>query len=77
MRKRLAKQGLGLALSAEAREFLGNQGYDPVYGARPLKRAIQRHLLDELSLEILDGRFIDGDVIEAGVESGAIVFRKA
>ncbi|MCU0795848.1 MAG: ATP-dependent chaperone ClpB [Akkermansiaceae bacterium] len=77
VRKRLAKQGLGLALTAEAREFLGNQGYDPVYGARPLKRAIQRHLLDELSLEILDGRFVDGDVIEASVENGAIVFRKA
>ncbi len=77
VRKRLAKQGLALALSPEAKEFLGNQGYDPVYGARPLKRAIQRHLLDELSLEILDGRFIDGDVIEAGVEDGKIVFRRA
>ena len=77
VRKRLAKQGLGLALTAEAKELLGNQGYDPVYGARPLKRAIQRHLLDELSLEILDGKFQEGDVIEAGVEGGKVVFRKA
>ncbi len=77
VRKRLAKQGLGLALSEEAKEFLGNQGYDPVYGARPLKRAIQRHLLDELSLEILDGRFVEGDVIKGNVRDGRMVFEKA
>ncbi|MCH7227197.1 ATP-dependent chaperone ClpB [Haloferula sp. A504] len=76
VRQRLAKQGLALALTPEAKELLGNQGYDPVYGARPLKRAIQRHLLDELSLEILEGKFVDGDVIEAAVDDGRIVFRK-
>ncbi|MEP4079780.1 ATP-dependent chaperone ClpB [Haloferula sp.] len=76
VRKRLAKQGLGLALSPEAKELIGNKGYDPVYGARPLKRAIQRHLLDELSLEILDGKFVDGDVIQAQVEDGKVVFAK-
>jgi ATP-dependent Clp protease ATP-binding subunit ClpB len=74
VRKRLAKQGLGLALTEEAKEFLGNQGYDPVYGARPLKRAIQHLLLDPLSLDVLDGRFIDGDVIKANVDHGQIVF---
>ncbi|GAA5484324.1 ATP-dependent chaperone ClpB [Haloferula sargassicola] len=77
VRQRLAKQGLGLALSGQAKEFLGNQGYDPVYGARPLKRAIQRHLLDELSLEILDGKFVEGDVIRGDVRDGRIVFEKA
>ena len=76
VRQRLAKQGLGLALSAEAREFIGNQGYDPVYGARPLKRAIQKHLLDPLSLEVLEGSFQEGDVISADVSGGAIVFKK-
>lgn len=76
VRKRLAKQGLGLALSAEAKEFIGNQGYDPVYGARPLKRAIQRYLLDELSLEILEGKFAEGDVISADVAAGKVVFDK-
>ncbi|OYV05285.1 MAG: hypothetical protein CFE26_12405, partial [Verrucomicrobiales bacterium VVV1] len=76
-RKRLAKQGLALALTEKAKEFIGNQGYDPVYGARPLKRSIQQHLLDPLSLEILDGNFVDGDVIQADVEGGATVFRKA
>ena len=77
VRQRLAKQGLGLALTPEAKEFIGNQGYDPVYGARPLKRAIQRHLLDELSLELLDGKFVDGDVVEAYLDDGKVAFRKA
>jgi len=72
----LAKQGLALALSEKAKEFLGNQGFDPVYGARPLKRAIQHHLLDQLSLDVLDGKFLDGDLIEADVEHGKMVFRK-
>jgi len=76
VRKRLAKQGLGLALSKEAKEFIGNQGYDPVYGARPLKRAIQHLLLDPLSLDVLDGKFVDGDVIEAKLEGGEIQFSK-
>jgi ATP-dependent Clp protease ATP-binding subunit ClpB len=77
VRKRLAKQGLALALSEAAKELLGNLGYDPVYGARPLKRAIQHHLLDPLSLDVLDGKFVDGDVIQADVEGGKLVFRKA
>tara|TARA_Y100000385_G_scaffold220404_1_gene229996 strand:+ start:334 stop:834 length:501 start_codon:yes stop_codon:yes gene_type:complete len=76
VRKRLAKQGIGLALGADAKEFIANHGYDPVYGARPLKRAIQKHLLDPLSLEVLEGKFQDGDVIRARVESGLILFDK-
>ena len=76
VRERLAAQGLDLVLSEEAKEFIGNQGYDPVYGARPLKRAIQRHLLDPLSLEVLEGRFADGDVIQAEVKEGQVVFSK-
>jgi ATP-dependent Clp protease ATP-binding subunit ClpB len=76
VRKRLAKQGLALALTESAKEFIGNQGYDPVYGARPLKRAIQHALLDPLSLDVLDGKFVDGDVIQADVEGGRVVFQK-
>ena len=75
VRKRLAKQGLALALTEAAKEHLGNQGYDPVYGARPLKRAIQHHLLDPLSLDVLEGKYPDGAVIQADVEGGRIVFR--
>jgi ATP-dependent Clp protease ATP-binding subunit ClpB len=76
VRKRLAKQGLGLALSEESKEFVGNQGYDPVYGARPLKRAIQHHLLDPLSLDVLEGKFVDGDVIKGELKDGRVVFTK-
>ena len=76
VRQRLAKQGIGLALSPEAKEFIANQGYDPVYGARPLKRAIQRQLLDPLSLEVLEGKFKDGDLIRAEMDSGKLTFEK-
>ena len=76
VRQRLAKQGIGLVLSPEAKEFIANQGYDPVYGARPLKRAIQRHLLDPLSLEVLEGKFQDGDLINAEMHSGKLTFEK-
>jgi ATP-dependent Clp protease ATP-binding subunit ClpB len=76
VRKRLAKQGLALAVSAEAKEFIGNQGYDPVYGARPLKRAIQQHLLDPLSMDVLEGKFVDGDLIMAGLDTNKVVFKK-
>ena len=72
--KRLAKQGLTLNLSDEAVEYIGNKGYDPVYGARPLKRAIQTYLLDPLSLSLLDGRYVEGDTISANVQNGGLVF---
>ncbi|MGB0774220.1 MAG: ATP-dependent chaperone ClpB, partial [Akkermansiaceae bacterium] len=76
VRKRLAKQGIGLVLSEEAQQFIANQGYDPVYGARPLKRAIQKHLLDPLSLEVLEGKFQDGDTIKADCNQNKIEFQK-
>jgi len=76
VKERLAKQGLVLELGEEAVEFIGNQGYDPVYGARPLKRAIQTHLLDPLSLMLLDGSFAEGDTIQVAVVDGALAFKK-
>ncbi len=76
VRQRLAEQGLGLSLSEAAKEFIGNQGYDPVYGARPLKRAIQKHLLDEMSLQVLEGKFISGDVIVVDLKEGEIIFTR-
>ena len=76
VRQRLAKQGLGLALTEAAKEHISEKGYDPVYGARPLKRVIQHLLLDPLSLDVLDGKFVDGDVILADASGGDIVFSK-
>ena len=77
VRKRLAKQGLGLALTEAAKEFISTQGYDPVYGARPLKRAIQHLLLDPLSLDVLEGKFSEGDVIHADLAGHELIFEKS
>jgi len=77
VRGRLARQGIGLSIQPEAREFIANQGYDPVYGARPLKRAIQKALLDPLSTDVLEGLYREGDMIEARVDKGKITFQKA
>ena len=74
--KRLAAQKITLHLTDAAKVHLAHEGYDPVYGARPLKRAIQRSLLDPLSLEILAGKFREGDVITADAKDGKIVFSK-
>ncbi|WP_038170170.1 ATP-dependent chaperone ClpB [Verrucomicrobium sp. BvORR106] len=73
---RLAKQNIGLVLTDEAVRKIADEGYDPVFGARPLKRAIQRLVLDPLSLDMLDGKFVDGDVIEARLEGTRIQFVK-
>jgi ATP-dependent Clp protease ATP-binding subunit ClpB len=77
VRRRLAERKITLELSESAKEFLGNEGFDPVYGARPLKRAIQRRLLDPLSLELLEGTFHDGDTVRVDAEGGRLVFAKA
>ena len=57
--------------------LLGNLGYDPTYGARPLKRVIQRQLVDQLALALLEGRFSDGDTIRVDAREGELVFEKA
>jgi ATP-dependent Clp protease ATP-binding subunit ClpA len=59
----LTQRGLKLELTPEARELLAEQGYDPVYGARPLKRVIQRELQNRIALELLEGGFNEGDTI--------------
>jgi ATP-dependent Clp protease ATP-binding subunit ClpB len=71
---RLAAQKLTLHLTDAAKVHLAREGYDPVYGARPLKRVIQRDLLDPLSMEILAGRFLEGQTITADARDGKIVF---
>jgi ATP-dependent Clp protease ATP-binding subunit ClpB len=72
--KRLAQQNIRLELSDSAKTLIARDGYDPVYGARPLKRAIQRDLLDPLSMNILEGKFGEGQVIRADTKNGAIEF---
>ena len=76
LEKRLGERGLKLEVSDAAFELLGNVGFDPVYGARPLKRAIQQQLENPLAQDILAGKFGSGDVIHVGVESGKLVFAK-
>lgn len=73
---RLAQHHIKLVLTPEAREFLSNMGFDPAYGARPLKRAIQKHIEDPLSEELLQGRFAGGGLIHAAVDNDRLVFRE-
>jgi ATP-dependent Clp protease ATP-binding subunit ClpB len=73
---RLEKQNLRLELTDAAKKLLAKEGYDPAYGARPLKRVIQREILDPLSLDILDGKFGEGDRIVADADGDHLVFRK-
>ncbi len=63
LRKLAGEKRLTLQLTDKAREFLGNEGYDPIYGARPLKRAIQKYVQDPLALKILSGEFVPGDAV--------------
>jgi ATP-dependent Clp protease ATP-binding subunit ClpB len=68
VQKRLADQNITLVVTDPAKELIAREGYDPVFGARPLKRTIQKKILDALSLEILAGRFREGDKIEVSVD---------
>jgi ATP-dependent Clp protease ATP-binding subunit ClpB len=72
---RVRERGIEIELTDEARELLGNLGYDPVYGARPLKRVIQKQLVDKLALGILENRFREGDTVLVGDEAGEIVLQ--
>jgi len=72
----LASRELELTLTPAARRLVAERGYDPTFGARPLKRAIQRHVQDPLAQRLLAGEIRPGDQIEADVEGGEIVFRR-
>ncbi|MHB1947601.1 MAG: ATP-dependent chaperone ClpB [Gammaproteobacteria bacterium] len=77
LRARLAERDLGLTLSKGAMDYLAAAGYDPVYGARPLKRAIQQYIENPLAQEILSGKFLPGDVIQVTEKAGKLKFAKA
>jgi ATP-dependent Clp protease ATP-binding subunit ClpB len=74
---RLAERQIRLELSDRAKALLAAEGYDPVYGARPLKRVIQRDVLNPLSLKLLQGEFREGDLVRVDVREGRLVFEKA
>ncbi len=75
--KRLADRGIALKLTDAARERLAEEGYDPTYGARPLKRVIQQRILDPLALQVLQGTFHDGDTVEVDTDVTGYTFRRA
>jgi ATP-dependent Clp protease ATP-binding subunit ClpB len=76
LKKRLEDRHIEVSLSKAAREHLGKEGFDPAYGARPLKRTIQRLVLDPLAVKVLEGYFKDGDKVTVDAEDGKIVFIK-
>ena len=75
--ERVRERGIEIELTDDARTLLGNLGYDPTYGARPLKRVIQSHLVDRLALKLLEGEFADGDTIRVDASDGELVFSKS
>ncbi len=75
--ERVRERGIEVRLTDEARTLLGNLGYDPTYGARPLKRVIQKRLVDPLALAMLEGRFVTGDQLLVDAEGGEIVLAVA
>jgi len=77
LEKRLAEKKLSLEVTDKAKEFLAKEGYDPVFGARPLKRTIQRLLQDPLARRLLEREFTEGDTIKADAARGELVLTKA
>jgi len=72
--KRLAERKIALELSENAKAFIAKEGWDPVYGARPIKRTIQRLVLDPLAQKMLSGEYKEGDTVVVDVENGKVVF---
>jgi ATP-dependent Clp protease ATP-binding subunit ClpB len=77
LQQRLAERKISLVVTDEARKLLVQRGWDPVYGARPLKRAIQRMVQDPLAMMLLEGKFTDGDTVEVDAKGGELTFVKA
>src|SRR6202035_5484568 len=74
---RVRERGIAVELTDEARVLLGNLGYDPTYGARPLKRIIQKRLVDRLAIAILEGSFQAGDTVTVEAHDGDLVLARA
>jgi ATP-dependent Clp protease ATP-binding subunit ClpB len=74
--ERLRKQNIGIEFDSDAVGYLTAEGFDPVYGARPLKRAIQKNILDPMSINILNGEFEEGDEVCISLDTGTLKFAK-
>jgi ATP-dependent Clp protease ATP-binding subunit ClpB len=74
LRKLLADRKIEIEISDAARNWLADKGYDPAYGARPLKRVIQKSLQDPLAEELLAGRIKDGEMVKVDVKAGMLTF---
>ncbi|MBV8734425.1 MAG: AAA family ATPase, partial [Solirubrobacterales bacterium] len=75
--ERVQEREIDVELTDAARTLLGNLGYDPTYGARPLKRVIQKRLVDPLALAILEGRFVPGDTVVVDASGGEVALARA
>jgi ATP-dependent Clp protease ATP-binding subunit ClpB len=74
--RRVRERDIEIELTDDARTLIGNLGYDPTYGARPLKRVIQKRLVDALALAILEGRFVAGDTVRVDAAAGELVLER-
>src|SRR5699024_2745962 len=76
LRKRLQEQEIDFVLSEDAKDYLAKEGFDPVFGSRPLRRAIQKHIEDRLSEELLVGNITKGDTVVIGFKDGDLTVSK-
>ena len=77
LRKRLEERKITLGITDAAREFIAGEAYDPVYGARPLKRYVQQYVETPLARELVSGRILDGQAVQIDVRDGELVFQNA
>src|SRR4029453_14037220 len=77
LRTRLADRGIALDLTDDAKQVIADAGWDPTYGARPLKRALQRLVENPLALRLLEGEFGEGDIVRVDARDGELVFERA
>ena len=76
IQSRLGEKNIKIAITQEAKKYLAKKGFDPAYGARPLKRIIQNEILDELALQIIEGKIKEGEKIKINLEKERLVFEK-
>ena len=76
IQRRLDQKNIKLSLTVVAKKYLVQKGYDPVYGARPLKRIIQNEIMDDLALQIIEGKIKEGERVKVDIEKDKIIFKK-